>query len=132
MSYVMLPSSLHHQLTLQMLRPSFVSLCCAEYWGYSLLSSHANTMDKLQATAARAYLRQRNKHTVDWFTSKVDLNSCSCWKSLEWRRQILTLVYFHHLYYFYPSLHSDFHFTKSSSSCRPSSDHSSSCWSLCC
>ena len=78
-------------------------------------------LDKLQATAARAYLRQRHKHTVDWFTSKVDLNSRSCWESLEWRRQILTLLYFHHLYYFYPSLLSDFHFTKSSSSRRPSS-----------
>ena len=51
--------------------------------------------------------RQSNsklKRRPDWTTSKEDLNVLSSWESLAWRRQILGLVYFHHVFSQYPSI----------------------------
>ena len=90
-------------------------------WTYSLSSSESSTLDKLQAAVARVYLRRKTKNPVDWSTSKHDLNVLCLWESLEWRRQILTLVYFHHVYYSYPNLLSHHRFKKSHSPRHPTS-----------
>ena len=55
----------------------------------------------------------------NWQTSKENLN-CDCnWESLAWRRHILGLAYFHHVYYCRYSLLQVHGFKKSGSSRRP-------------
>ena len=43
-------------------------------WMFDLSSVCVNKLDKLQATAARAYLTSRNRNVPDWMTPKDDLN----------------------------------------------------------
>ena len=90
-------------------------------WMFSVSATMSTTLDKLQATAARAYLNSKLKRRPDWTTSKEDLNVLSSWESLAWRRQILGLVYFHHVFSQYPSLLSHFQLPSSQSSRHPSS-----------
>ena len=40
------------------------------------------------------------------------------WESFHWRRQILSLMYFHHLFYEFPSLLVEFSFCPSAGTCR--------------
>ena len=90
-------------------------------WMFSLSSIQSDTLDKLQATACRAYLLSKSKSQPSWTTPKHDLNSQCNWESLEWRRQILALAYFHHVFYAIPSLLFEFGFRLSHSPRHPSS-----------
>ena len=77
------------------------------------------------------------EHCLKWSrTTAMKFNTSKCvhmsfrkhavthlceWESLQWRRQILSLVYFHHVFYQFPALLSQFSFTISSSCRHPSS-----------
>ena len=76
---------------------------------------------KLQASAARAYLHCKTKQRPTWLTPKQELNALCEWEALQWRRHILGLVYFHHLYFQFFSLLSDFGFRKSDNPRHPTS-----------
>ena len=89
-------------------------------WMFDLSAASTNKLDKLQASAARAYLFSKTRHFPDWMTSKDALNKLCDWESLLWRRQILGLVYFHHLYHEYFTLLSDCKLVKSRTSRHPS------------
>ena len=54
-------------------------------------------------------------------TPKEELNRLSSWESLAWRRQIFSLVYFHHLFHQCPYILSHFHFHPSQMPRRPCS-----------
>ena len=73
-------------------------------WFPSLSTLQCNKLTKLQATAARNYIFARDKARPDWLTPKKKLNALSRWESLQWRRQILALVYFHHVFYKFPAV----------------------------
>ena len=90
-------------------------------WMFSLSNPLSNTLDRLRATAARAYLASKLKCQPDWMTPKEELNRLSSWESLAWRRQILSLVYFHHLFRQCPYILSHFHFHPSQMPRRPCS-----------
>lgn len=90
-------------------------------WFCSLTSSQSTILDRLQATMARAYLHSKLKHRPDWLTPKESLNYHCNWESLAWRRQILSLKYFHHLFYEFPSLLMKFNFRVSSNPRHPTS-----------
>ena len=89
-------------------------------WMFALTTQQAAILDRLQATAARAFLFCKTKSRPNWMTPKQTLNELCNWESLAWRRQILSLVFFHHLFYQYPSLLLQFKLTVSSSSRHPS------------
>lgn len=74
------------------------------------------TFDKLQASAARALLFCKLKQKPDWLTPKESLNRMCDWASLQWRRHVLGLVYYHHVYYHFFSLLDGFGFQKSRNS----------------
>ena len=80
-----------------------------------------STLDKLQARVARSCLSLRSGSSIDWLTPKEELNRLCNWSSLQFRRHILCLCFFHHLYYYFPDLLTDFGFRKSHSSRHPSS-----------
>ena len=124
--------SLYFEFARNPTRPHFILYKCyvrplLEYavpvWMFSVSArgTMSTTLDKLQATAARAYLNSKLKRRPDWTTSKEDLNVLSSWESLAWRRQILGLVYFRHVFSQYPSLLSHFQLPSSQSSRHPSS-----------
>jgi len=87
-------------------------------WIFKLTSAEKDTLDKLQARAARSYLHALQK-PQDWMTAKDSLNVLAKWDSIHWRRQILSLCYFHHIYYQFPLLLEEFQFLKSNSARRP-------------
>jgi len=87
-------------------------------WTFELNAAEKDTLDKLQARAARSYLAARGR-PQDWLTPKVTLNELSNWDSLQWRRQILSLCYFHHVVFQFPSLLEELQFNKSTSSRHP-------------
>ena len=87
-------------------------------WLFSLSSRESAVLDRLQATAARAYIRSKAKVKPNWDTSKEYLNSSCSWESLAWRRHILSLVFFQHIFYQYPSLLVQFNIRRASFSNR--------------
>ena len=90
-------------------------------WISGLKIEHINTLDKLQARVARSCLSLRSGSSIDWLTPKEELNRLCNWSSLQFRRHILCLCFFHHLYYYFPDLLTDFGFHKSHSFRHPSS-----------
>ena len=88
-------------------------------WSCALTSAQAITLDRLQAAAARSCLRAKTGRFPDWQTSKENLNSHRNWESIAWRRHILGLAYFHHVYYCRYSLLHVNSFKKSRSSHHP-------------
>ena len=113
----LLPASTISLLFKSYVRPTLEYAC--PVWMFCLTSCQKETLNTLQASAARAYLSAKNKRKVDWMTSKHILNQPSGWESLHWRRQILALVYFHHVVHYFPSLLDTFSITRSSSARRP-------------
>ena len=63
----------------------------------------------------------KTRHSPEWETPKQILNRTCDWSSLKWRRQILSLLYFHHVFYQFPSLLIRFKFNVSLSCRHPSS-----------
>ena len=88
-------------------------------WSSGVSVKESTTIDKLQATAARHYLLSKHKKFPDWLTPKDELNKRCGWESLLWRRQILGLAYFHHIFHTFFALFSKFNFRKSSNPRRP-------------
>ena len=87
-------------------------------WALSMRAKEIDTINKLQANAARAYLTAKQTRQPDFMTPKDDLNKMAQWDSLHWRRQILCLSYFHHVIYQFPSLLSKFNFSLTSPTAR--------------
>ena len=90
-------------------------------WSFAVSHSDSLTLDRLQAVAARSYLLCKTRHPPEWETPKQSLNRTCDWSSLKWRRQILSLLYFHHVFYQFPSLLIRFKFNVSLSCRHPSS-----------
>ena len=90
-------------------------------WSFAVSHSDSLTLDRLQAVAARSYLLCKTRHPPEWETPKQILNRTCDWSSLKWRRQILSLLYFHHVFYQFPSLLIRFKFNVSLSCRHPSS-----------
>ena len=67
-------------------------------WMFSLLVSEAIKLERLQASACRAYLTKKLKLAPAWSLSKEQLFELCAWESLCWRRHILGLRYFHHVF----------------------------------
>ena len=96
---------------------SLLYKCCArptvEYatpiWVFSQQPVPANLISSKLVQLARIYFPKLPppRHFPDWMTSKDALNKLCDWESLLWWRQILGLVYFHHLFHEYFTLLSD-------------------------
>ena len=79
-------------------------------WMFGVLASQAEKLERLQASACRAYLTSKNKCAPEWLTPKDRLFAAANWESLCWRRHILGLTYFHHIFYCFPTLLQQFSF----------------------
>ena len=84
----------------------------------SLNAIQKSTLDKLQAKAARSYLFALGK-PPHHLTTKENLNKICQWESVQWRRQILSLCYYHHVVHQFPQLLEEFQFRKSVSPRHP-------------
>ena len=90
-------------------------------WFSSLTVQDQDSMSRLQASATRGYLAAKLGRKPDWMTPKENLNQRAGWEAIKWRLQILSLCYFHHIVYTFPSVLFDFKFRFSSSSRHPKS-----------
>ena len=79
-------------------------------WMFGLTAHEADTLEKLQASACRAYLSAKFNAYPDWMTPKESLFEQAGWESPAWRRHILGLTFFHHVFYCFPSLLEKFNF----------------------
>ena len=104
-----------------MLRETLTGVCypclAVRHVVYAILHIGSTT----SYSAARSYLMCKTRQLPTWTTSKNVLNHLCEWESLKWRREILSLVYFHHVFYQFPALLNQFSFTISSSCRHPSS-----------